>query len=587
MKQGKTLHLRLPDYSDALDVMDLVENFKTIEDRAPGWTNFANSGTVWDSGTDFRIEPSFPVGEEHSFFSITTKMPRAYKEGDTITVEGKSYNLYQGTDPALSDVWKLNEVVTLNFDQASRKCWASAGGGAPRPLPPQVSNLNATALEGETPSIVLTWTNPVDDNFSGLIVVMKEGSAPNGIADGQQVYKGDATTVTITEGIEWEHTYYFRAFAYNSQDKYQMDATGAITNVTPSNVPDAVSGLALKENKATATLTWTNPTNASYSVTKVVQKINSAPQNPKDGTEVYSGNGTTVTVDNLQENIEYYFSVFALSKTGKYNSYASTRYVNFFPDEPTSYSKIADYSTSGTFTAPEDGWYRLDAIGASSMGSPVQYYGTGQINSGAGGGSGALASKSLIKLNKGDTLPFVINTGITVQQFGITVSQSSPGVNITGGNGGKAVGGDYTAQGARGEEGEYTTGTNFSKPKKGGVTVNTLGYNIRGGNSGYSKGYQQAQPPEQGFPNRPFVRFLRGNTNVLEAPTAQTFATVQTQQAERAFATEQTVAENKANQDRTNEENAKSMQALQAQQEEAIIDTDYRLLMLEDTQTTM
>ena len=585
MKQGKTLHLRLPDYSDALDVMDLVENFKTIEDRAPGWTNFANSGTVWDSGTDFRIEPAFPVGEEHSFFSITTKMPRAYKEGDTITVEGKSYNLYQGTDPALNDVWKLNEVVTLNFDMEARKCWASAGGGAPRPLPPQVSNLQATAPEGEAPSIVASWTNPVDENFVGMILIMKEGSAPNGIADGQQVYKGAATTVTITEGIEWEHTYYFRAFAYNSQDNYQMDATGAITMVVPSNVPDIVSDLQIEGNRKQATLTWKNPPTVSYHVTKVVKKIGEAAKTPEDGEEVYSGNGTTVTVDNLQENIEYYFSVFALSKTGKYNSYASTRYVNFFPAKPASYSKIADYSTSGTFTAPEDGWFRLDAIGASSMGSSVQYYGTGQINSGAGGGSGALASKSLIKLNKGDTLSFAIGAGITVQQFGITVNQSSPGVNNTGGNGGTAVGGDYTAQGARGEQGEYTTGTNYSKPKKGGVTVNTLGYNIRGGNSGYSNGYHQAQPPEQGSPNRPFVRFLRGNTNVLEVPTAQTFAAVQTQQADRAFATEQAVAENKANQDRINEGNTKSMQALQAQQEEAIIDTDYRLLMLEDTQT--
>lgn len=183
MRQGKYLGLNLPDYTDAADVQKLVENFEKLEERAPGWTNLSNSGTVLETGGSFQVAPLFPVGDA-GIFAITLKMPRAFVEGDVVMVEDTAYNLYQGTDPALNDAWKAGEVVTINFDKASRRCWASAGGGAPRPLPAQVSNMQASTPEGETPSIVFTWTNPSDENFAGMVLIVKEGSAPNSVTDG-------------------------------------------------------------------------------------------------------------------------------------------------------------------------------------------------------------------------------------------------------------------------------------------------------------------------------------------------------------------------------------------------------------------
>lgn len=229
METSKYMKLNIMGESDDADITKVAENFSKLDEAAELWSNFGNTGTVLETESDFQIANEFPVpDDENAIFAITVKMPRAFTEGDTITVAGIAYNLYQGTDPALSDAWKAGEVVTINFDKTSRRCWASAGGGAPRPLPAQVSNMAASVPEGDTPSIVFTWTNPVDENFAGMVLIVKEGSAPNGVTDGVQVYKGTGTTATYSDGVQWDHTYFGRGFAYNSQDKYQMDATGAV-----------------------------------------------------------------------------------------------------------------------------------------------------------------------------------------------------------------------------------------------------------------------------------------------------------------------------------------------------------------------
>lgn len=476
MNQGKYLKLNLPDYTDAADIEKLVENFEILEGRAPAWTDFSNSGTVLESTGNFTIATAFPVGEENTIFAVTAKMPRAFAEDDTITVDDVVYNLYQGTDPALSEAWKAGEVVTINFDKTSRRCWASAGGGAPRPLPAQVSNMQASTPEGETPTIVFTWTNPVDENFAGMILVVKEGSAPNGVTDGTQVYKGTGTTFTYTEGVQWERTYYGRGFAYNSQNKYQMDATGAIASATPSDVPNQVSDLVLTPNKNSATLKWTNPTQQSYSVTKVIQKIDSDPENPNDGTEVYSGTGTTVTVSNLQDSINYHFAVFAIGKNGKYRPPVVKTYT------PEIWPK---YDYTGQHTLIKDNaeqcWWRIKFLSSGvltwlSADAEIDVFlvGGGGCSAGYendrptnGGGGGYTKTQNKIRITKNQRISIEIGAGGTKSDGGVTKFDT---ITVEGGkkngNGGAGGGGyayvpvsAYTPHGGKGGEdgadGEY------------------------------------------------------------------------------------------------------------------------------------
>lgn len=500
MNQGKYLKLNLPDYTDAADIEKLVENFEILEGRAPAWTDFSNSGTVLESTGNFTIATAFPVGEENTIFAVTAKMPRAFAEDDTITVDDVVYNLYQGTDPALSEAWKAGEVVTINFDKTSRRCWASAGGGAPRPLPAQVSNMQASTPEGETPTIVFTWTNPVDENFAGMILVVKEGSAPNGVTDGTQVYKGTGTTFTYTEGVQWERTYYGRGFAYNSQDKFQMDATGAIASATPSDVPNQVSDLVLTPNKSSATLTWTNPTQQSYSVTKVIQKIDSDPENPNDGTEVYSGTGTTVTVSGLQDSINYHFAVFAISKNGKYKDPVVKTYT------PEIWPKY-DYTGQHTLIKDnaEQEWWRIKFLSSGvltwlSADAEIDVFGvggggggggsSGVMNSyGGGGGGGYTKTVKSIEIANNQEIDIIIGAGGSPSLAGGTTTfgnilsvnggkpggTSSPYGNTRGGTGGNGGSGG----GGAGEPGNFA-GKAGSDGQNGGAGTTVEG-SVAGG----------------------------------------------------------------------------------------------------------
>ena len=123
MRQGKYLGLNLPDYTDAADVQKLVENFEKLEERAPGWTNLSNSGTVLETGGSFQVAPLFPVGDA-GIFAITLKMPRAFVEGDVVMVEDTAYNLYQGTDPALNDAWKAGRSEERRVGKECRSRWS-------------------------------------------------------------------------------------------------------------------------------------------------------------------------------------------------------------------------------------------------------------------------------------------------------------------------------------------------------------------------------------------------------------------------------------------------------------------------------
>ena len=120
------------------------------------------------------------------------------------------------------------------------------GSGGNSQLCEQVETL--TASPGML-SAVLTWTIPsVDQNssFVGTRIVRKEGSKPTSPNDGLVVYEGTELSYTdegLTDGV----TYYYRAFAYNSEGKYQTSERCA--SVTATN------GLSLFELPEGALLT--------------------------------------------------------------------------------------------------------------------------------------------------------------------------------------------------------------------------------------------------------------------------------------------------------------------------------------------
>lgn len=493
METSKYLKLNIMGENDDADILKVAENFQKIDQAAKDWSNFANTGTVLETEGDFQIAANSPIPEEEgAIFSITVKMPRTFAEDDTITVDGVAYTLYQGSDPADSEAFKAGEVVTLNFDKSARRCWAGGGGGVPKPLPAQISNLKGVAVEGETPKITWTWTNPVDENFAGMVLVVKEGSSPNGPTDGVQVYKGSSTTVTQTEGLQFERTYYARGYAYNSQNKYQMDATGAIASVVLSAVPEQVSDVVLTPNKSHATLSWTNPVSTNLQTVKVIQKIGSDPENPNDGTQVYEGTGTTVTVDNLQDSIDYRFGIFAIGKNGKYKdpvvkNYTPAIYPKYtYTGEHTlvkdeNYHWRIKFLTSGTLTwNDEDTYIDLFLVGGGASGGN------------AGGGGGYTGTYRRIRVTRGQTIRVIIGAGAKHSSSGDVGGDTSfgeytakGGNKQNGGSGGggpktytndtKANGADGGSDGANGKDGLLESTGPISGGKGQGTTTREFG----------------------------------------------------------------------------------------------------------------
>lgn len=487
MQTSNYLKLNIMGESDDADITKVAENFNKIDEAAETWSNFGNTGTVLETESGFQIANEFPVpADENAIFAITVKMPRAFAEGDTITVDGVAYNLYQGSDPADSEAFKAGEVVTLNFDKAARKCWAASGVGTPKPLPAQISNLQGVAQEGESPSIVWTWTNPVDENFAGMVLVVKEGSAPNGVTDGVQVYKGSATTVTQSEGLQFERTYYARGYAYNSQNKYQMDATGAIASVELSAVPDQVSDVVLTPNKSQATLSWTNPVSTNLQTVKVIQKIGSAPENPNDGTQVYDGTGTTVTVDNLQDSIDYRFGIFAIGKNGKYKDPVVKNYTPAFLPR---YSYTGDHQ----LIKDENNHWRIKFLSSGvlewlSEDAQIDVFlvGGGGSGSAGGGGGGYTQTHKKQILEKNQRVQIYVGAGGEdgsggTSYYGNLYAQggTSTRLNGIGGDGGSGGGG-----GERGSDPSNPSGTAGRGGSDGGNGEDLSSYSYGGRGQG-------------------------------------------------------------------------------------------------------
>lgn len=330
------------------------------------------------------------------------------------------------------------------------------------PLPKQISNLQAEAQEGEQPVINLSWTNPEDENFSGVKIVVKQGFQPNSVDDGTEVYSGSDTSASYT-ALNWDVTYYFRAFAYNSQNAYNTNTDGAVAAAMPSLLPDQAKSVEFTGNKSKMSITWENPTNPSYKETKVIYKINSQPDSPNDGTTVYTGTGTSTEATGLQDGIIYYFAVYTIGKTGKYRDPVVQQYIpKIYPQYTYTGQHIlvkddADhwrikFFTSGTLTwLGEDTEIDLFLVGGGG-GGKLQSAASGA----SGGGGGYTKTVKKIRITKNQTIQIVIGAGGTAQT-----------------NGGSTSFGDNSVDG--GQAGQYNKGGDGGSGGGGGTNTTPVG----------------------------------------------------------------------------------------------------------------
>ncbi len=191
-----------------------------------------------------------------------------------------------------------------------------------------------TAEAGDT-ELVLSWTNPADASFDGVMLIRTtDGAAtnpddfiefsdapadPDGGAgpQGVQVYDGADQMFTDT-GLTNEVTYYYTAYTYDADNNWgtgvEISATPVVDVVAPGNV----TGMTAEPGDESVSLSWTNPGDSDFTGVRVMRATGAYPSSPTEGTQVYDGTGESTLDTGLTNGVAYFYTVFAYDEVPNY-----------------------------------------------------------------------------------------------------------------------------------------------------------------------------------------------------------------------------------------------------------------------------
>lgn len=538
--------------------------------------------TVWGGGSEkytakFSLPSSINVGDSEYANPIEGEPIDIFKNGNAIKNLGIT-NIHMRT-PVISDYpgagirrYSVNILDEYNYNTAI----PAQGGGklilayidestllSPEPDSDGCYTLAelapVTIAESDNYSVTLSADKMEEiraEQLAGAVWVYGDHSPAN-VNDGTKIQLTreecivpslEGEDVSVNRSIPWSKTkdFYARQFTYNSKKQYQTMLEGALASVIVEGAPAQVTDLVVSGSGGTATLTWVNPVDDPvYTETVVVQKVGSAPSDITDGTEIYRGTDQTCTATGLEQSTDYYFAVYTLNSSGVYGQpIVSDVYRYDFPSEPTEYSEVQRFTRSGTFTAPESGWYRIVAAGKGGTGgNGLSNEDTGHTGgqfmyfnySGGSGGSPGVSCKNKVKLNRGEQISFEFSLEgiVSVSSLSIQATNGGNGGQRTfgqyggpGGKAGSASGGDENYSGKSGNRGEYSYG-NSNDEAVGAPSVTTTNpyvsaYGGKGGRAKAGGGYSGTAG------SAAVIIFYRGNTNTPSPSTASTLSLLPT-----------------------------------------------------------
>lgn len=186
--------------------------------------------------------------------------------------------------------------------------------------PGNVENVEATTTDH---TIVLTWTEPADEDYESVTVSISPAKdfAGSDLADNvktQTLKKGTTTAKFENLAAETEHTFTFKTADSNGNvqgDANNADAgsTATFATLKDETAPDGVSALNANGGRTSVTLTWTDPSDVDLKEIHVYQGDSATYTTVAKGTQ-------TLQVSDLSELTEYTFTV----KAADYNSNEST-----------------------------------------------------------------------------------------------------------------------------------------------------------------------------------------------------------------------------------------------------------------------
>ncbi len=220
--------------------------------------------------------------------------------------------------------------------------------------PGPVTGLSVTGTT--TTSVSLSWTNPGDADFAGVVVrraasATPPGSPTSGTAVGTIAKPGASLTDSgLTPGTQ----YAYALFAADAVPNYAAAAT--VTASTPS-VPDTtppgpVTGLSVTGTTTTSvSLSWTNPVDADFAGVVVRRAAGATPPaSPTSGTAVgtIAKPGASLTDSGLTPGTQYAYALFAADAVPNYAAGATTTATTLAAPDTTPPGPVTGLAVSGS-----------------------------------------------------------------------------------------------------------------------------------------------------------------------------------------------------------------------------------------------
>lgn len=235
-----------------------------------------------------------------------------------------STNLVAGTAYTFK-VTATNAAGAGAASTASTSAAINAAPSAPR-------NVTATSANG---SAVVSWDAPLDERGSAVTGYTITAYTAGNVAAGTCTATAPTETCTVT-GLSNGVAYTFKASATNGIGT-SAQSTASIS-VTPSTVPNAPTGVVASAGDASASVSFTAPTNTGGSA------ITGYVVTASDGTTA-SGTTSPITITGLSNDTAYTFTVKAVNANG--DSVASASSASATPKANEAPIKTGDAQPSG------------------------------------------------------------------------------------------------------------------------------------------------------------------------------------------------------------------------------------------------
>lgn len=222
--------------------------------------------------------------------------------------------------------------------------------------------------------VSLSWVNPTDVHFAATRVLRSDtafAATATDTVSQTQIYEGTAEAYPDT-GLTNDTQYYYAVFTRNEAGNWSEPATATATPFDPP--PGPVTNLAATPNDEQVSLSWTNPADADYTLTRALRSevgYATTPTETVDQTQIYEGAGTAYPDTGLTNGTAYYYTFFAQDDVGKWSVRATIGATPYDPPPGpvTDFSATAgDGQASLSWTNPADHDYAATRVLRSTTG---------------------------------------------------------------------------------------------------------------------------------------------------------------------------------------------------------------------------